>query len=188
MSLDTLAWTLSRGAGLTAFLLLALSVALGLALSLRAASPRWPLALSAEGHRVLTALALAATGLHVALLLVDPLARVSLADALVPFADSEQRLAVALGVITLYVAAFTWATTAARARLGAARWRRLHRLAAAAFWTALAHGLLAGTSSGEPWAVFLYVATAIVVGGLLLARLTAPARRPAPPPGPSAAR
>ncbi len=48
-----------------------------------------------------------------------------------------------------------------RARLGAARWRALHRLAYAGFALAMVHGVLAGTDTGRWWATGLYVAGAL---------------------------
>ncbi len=51
-------WDIARAGGLTAYALLALSVALGLALSLRWQRPQWPRLITNELHDFLTGLAL----------------------------------------------------------------------------------------------------------------------------------
>lgn len=193
MSAGDLEWVLARGAGMTAFVLLSVAVALGLALSLRAASPAWPRVLTTDLHRSVTGLALLMTGLHLAMLFVDADAAMSVLDLLVPFASSYRPLATALGILGLYVLLLTWGSTAMRSRIGQRRWRALHRVAIVAYLAALAHGILAGTDSSTPWAVFVYVLSGLGVGSLLAARMLAsrgraaeapPAPRPAtPPPG-----
>jgi predicted ferric reductase len=182
-----LEWAVARGAGLTAFVLLSVVVALGLALSMRVSSRTWPRVLTTELHRSVTVLALAMTGLHLAMLLVDADAAMSVTDLLVPFASAYRPLATALGILGLYVLLLTWGSTAMRSRIGQRRWRALHRVAIVAYLAALAHGILAGSDSSTPWAVFVYVLSGLAVGVLLAARVLAPRARaaeapPAPPP------
>ena len=61
---ETVAWTVARAGGLTAYVLLTLAVALGLALSLRWQSPRWPRLITNDLHRFLTLLSLAFIAIH----------------------------------------------------------------------------------------------------------------------------
>ena len=176
MSLDHLEWALARGSGMAAFVLLTLVVGLGLALSLRLASDAWPRVLTTAGHRQLTNLALVMTGFHLAMLLVDAEAAMSVADLAIPFASGYRPFATGLGVLGLYVLLVTWVSTLLRARLGQRRWRAAHRVAIAAWVLALLHGLLAGTDTGTPWAVFTYVLCGVTVAMLFAARVAA--RRP----------
>lgn len=74
-------------------------------------------------------------------------------------------------MIALWILAVVWISTALRTRIGEARWRSLHRLAVFAWLAALAHGLMAGTDSGSPWAVFAYTASGVTVVVLLGARI-----------------
>src|SRR5574340_1584585 len=80
-------WNIARTGGFTAYLLLTLSVALGLALSMQLQSPgRWPRLVNSELHNFLTLLALVFTGIHVLAVLVDPFTHFGWYEVLIPFA------------------------------------------------------------------------------------------------------
>jgi predicted ferric reductase len=187
MNWGELDWYIARGGGLTAFALLGLSVVLGLVLSLRVASPRWPRALTNDLHEHLTLLALAFTGVHVVAILVDPAVEFGLADVLVPFASAHEPLWTAAGVIAAELAVALWVSTRFRQRIGYRRWRTLHHAAFAVFGLALLHGLMQGTDTGRVWALAIYVPAAAAVAGLtairvMVSRDASAARRPAAPP------
>jgi sulfoxide reductase heme-binding subunit YedZ len=171
VNLDRVEWAIARGAGLSAFLLLTLSVAVGMALSVRVASARWPRVLTNELHRYLTALALWTTALHLSMLLVDPRSGVGIVDVLVPVASGHESVAVALGILSLDVLLAVWLSTLLRGRLGYRRWRRLHGLAFVAYGGALLHGLLSGTDTGRPWSTLLYAISGVLVAVLAVLRL-----------------
>jgi len=63
---DAVVWDVARAGGLAAYLLLTLSVALGLTLSLRWQRPRWPRLITNEMHSFVTLLTLVFVGVHVA--------------------------------------------------------------------------------------------------------------------------
>jgi predicted ferric reductase len=173
---------------MSAFVLLSVAAGLGLALSLRIASPAWPRAITGDLHRFVTALALGMTGVHLLVLLVDSRSGIDLLDVVIPFVAQERALATGLGTLALIVLVATWVTTLMRARIGQGRWRALHRLAIVSYLAALGHGVLDGTDAGAPWAVFVYLASGVAVAVLLAARIArrraerAPraAARPAP--------
>lgn len=190
--MSTAEWMIGRGSGLAAFLLLSVAVALGLLVSLKMTSPRWPIAVTNEVHRFVSALALWMTGLHLVMLLVDSEAGISLLDTLLPLTSDYRPLATGLGVVALYSVVAVWVSTAMRRRLGHRRWRRLHGLAFVGYAAALAHGFLSGTDSGAGWARALYVTSGVLVAGLVLIRIAQPgtprtdtggrASAPSPPP------
>jgi DMSO/TMAO reductase YedYZ heme-binding membrane subunit len=179
----TTPWILSRAAGVTAYLALALDVIAGLALSTGAFDRVVPRARSLELHRSLSVVALALTGLHTGALLVDRFIRFDVLAVLVPFASSYRAPAVALGVAAAYAALVVHLSFGWRKRLGPKTWRRLHYTSFAAFAAALLHGLLAGSDTGATGMRLLYAATAIAIVALVAIRLTASrvraARRPA---------
>lgn len=181
MSLSDVEWVVARGSGMAAMVLLTAVVALGLALSLRMSSDAWPRVLTTAGHRQLTNVALVMTGLHLAMLMLDADAAMSLADLVIPFASGYRPVAMALGVLGLYVLLVTWLSTLMRARLGQRRWRALHRVAIVAWALAMLHGILGGSDTGTSWAVFTYVLAGLVVGMLLAARIAGSRGRPAAP-------
>ena len=191
MNLQAADWMLARGAGFSAFALLTASVVLGLVLSLRLTSSRWPGIVTNEVHRFATNLALWMTGLHLTMLIVDAKSGFSLGDLLVPFASEYRPVATALGIVGLYAFLAVLISTKLRHRIGYRRWRRLHGIAFVAYGAALLHGILSGTDTSRAWATLVYVASGLLVGGLTVARIvkrpdvTAPAtrsRRPAATP------
>lgn len=178
-----LLWYVARAGGFVAYGLLTASVALGLVASLRLASPRWPRAMTTEIHRFVTMAALSFTALHVLTLVAHPTEGFGIAEVLVPFASDREPLWTALGVIAMELSVAVWLSTRLRARIGYARWRRLHHLAFAAYGAALVHGIAQGTDTGTPWARLVYIGSMGLVGGLLAVRILGTHRSPAEPAG-----
>lgn len=164
-------WLIARATGMAAMVLLSASMVLGLMMSLRVTSPRWPRGLINAMHQNATTWALVTIAAHVAALLADSAAGVGVTQVLVPFTSAASTLGVGLGVLSLYAVALVWLTTRMRSRLGTARWRMLHRAAFAGFALAMFHGVLAGSDIGRPWATAAYVTAAVAVGGLAAWRL-----------------
>ena len=179
MNLERLEWFVARGAGFTAFGLLTAAVVTGLALSLRLTSPRWPAIVTKEVHRTLTTLSLWMLGLHLTMLVVDSQSGISAVGAVLPFRAEYRPWATSLGIVAMYTILAVIVSTRLRAWIGHRRWRSLHYLAFLAYGAALLHGLLAGTDTGATWASLVYIASAALVGSLVVARIVGPRRQPA---------
>ncbi len=159
-----LPWTLSRAAGIVAYLLLAGSTLLGLSISTRLLD-RWASrAVVFALHEYLSWLALAATGLHVVLLLQDSHSGFTPLSLLIPGLAPYAPLAMALGTVSLYLAVAITVSFRLRARIGQRAWRLLHYSAFALFALATAHGVMAGSSTGASAMQWLY----LVSGGAVL--------------------
>jgi methionine sulfoxide reductase heme-binding subunit len=173
-------WLASRSAGIVAYLLLSAAVMVGLAMALRLAPPRARAAVRL-GHERIALLALGAIAAHGVLLLGDPWLHPSVTDLAVPFTMSYRPLWTGIGILAADVAAALSLTFYARARIGARRWRRAHRLIPAAWGLAAVHVVGAGTDAGALWlqAVLALTIAACVV--LVAARALAPGPAPAPP-------
>jgi sulfoxide reductase heme-binding subunit YedZ len=180
MNMQAFDWAVARGAGFSAFVLLTASVVLGLVLSLRLTSPRWPAIVTNDVHRFITNLALWMTGLHLMMLLLDSQSGFSLGELLIPFAGEYRPVATSLGILALYAVLAVMITTKLRHRMGYRRWRQLHGLGFVAYGAALLHGILAGTDSGAGWATLVYVASGLAVAGLTTARILRRPGRPSP--------
>jgi sulfoxide reductase heme-binding subunit YedZ len=165
-------WLTSRAAGIVAAVLVSASVVLGLAMAARVLPPRARMRLR-EVHERVGVAGLAALGLHGALLLPDPWLRPGLAGILVPFASPYRPLWTGLGVIAGYLAVGLGASFYVRRRLGAGRWRRLHRLTPLVYPLVVAHVLGAGTDGGSAWLEVVVLAPAAAIA-VLLARRWAP--------------
>ena len=79
---------------------------------------------------------------------------------------------------------------ALKRRIGQKNWRRLHWATYATFAMGTAHGLMAGSDSGQPWALALYLgavgSVAFATGWRALVK-AGPPPRPKPAPRPQAA-
>jgi predicted ferric reductase len=154
--------------------LVTLSVVLGLVLSMRWQGNRWPRQITNELHGFVTLLSLVFIGVHVAAVWLDPYLGLGWQEVFVPFASHYRPIWSALGIVALYLALAVWITTQLRARIGHTWWRRLHLLAFGVFGFSCVHGITAGTDTATPWAIGIYTASILLVGGLLQFRLLVP--------------
>jgi sulfoxide reductase heme-binding subunit YedZ len=160
-------WITSRAAGGAALLVASASVALGLMMSSkrRAANKRDLRAI----HEALSLTALAMVALHGLALLGDAFLNPGLAGIAIPFAGTYRPVWTGLGIIAGYGLAALGLSYYFRDRIGAARWRRLHRLTAVFWLLAIGHTIGAGSDAAEWW--FLAVSAAMVVPAALLLAL-----------------
>jgi len=174
-------WYVSRATGITAWVLLALSVVWGLLLSTSVlkswSAPKWLLDL----HRFMGGLALLFTGLHLAALVADSYVHFGPADLLVPLASPYKTWPVAGGVLALYTLVAVEVTSLAMARLPRRWWKRIHLTSFACYWLATVHTITAGTDASSPWLWWTttLVSAAIVFLTLYRALADADAMRPA---------
>ena len=167
--MNQLFWYTARAGGIVAWALLAASVIWGLWLSGRVrplgARPAWILDL----HRFLGGLATIFVGVHVGSILLDSYTTFGLSDVLVPFASSWHPVAVAWGVVALYVLLAVELTSLARHRLPFRVWRTLHVASLPLFVLATVHYVAAGTDASNGISLgSIGVATALVL--MLFAR------------------
>ena len=164
-------WYLARASGLVAWGLVTATVVWGLAVSghVLAGRPRpaWMLDL----HRHLGGLSLAFVGVHLAALAADGYVRFGPAELLVPLASAWHPVAVAWGVLGLYLLVAVQATSLLARRLSKRTWRSVHRIAVAVYLLATVHALAAGSDAGSPAARWFAVGSLALVAFLLTFRL-----------------
>ena len=182
-----LSWYVARSAGLVAWTLLTASMLWGLVLSTKAAiagrrpRPAWTLDL----HRYLGGLATTFTAVHVGAVVADSYVHFGLASVLVPFASTWHPVAVAWGVVSMYLLAAVELTSLARRHLSRRIWRTIHLAAFPLYLSATAHAVSAGTDA-RTWLSVLAAAAGVgVVAGLTALRLS-PSPTPTRTPGASA--
>lgn len=168
---DPLTWEIARVGGLLGYALLTASVALGMALSLKVRSTRWPRFVTNELHRFVTLLALVFVGIHSLAVWIDPFTAFGPAEVLVPFVSHYRPLWIGLGIVAAYLMVAIWLSERIRPRIGYVWWRRFHGLSFAAFALATLHGLASGSDSRTPWAMLLYAGSLLLVTILLALRL-----------------
>lgn len=157
-------WITSRAAGGAALLLASASVTVGLMMSARhSASNKRDLR---SIHEALSLTTLAMVVIHGVSLLGDSYLNPGLTGIVVPFVGFYRPLWTALGIVAGYGLAILGLTYYMRNRIGASRWRRLHRLTALFWIAAIAHTVGAGSDAAQPW--FLAISAALVLPAALL--------------------
>ena len=151
-------WFASRAVGIVALIALAVSVALGLAMSGRLTRrPGLPPQLR-HFHESLTLVTLGLIAAHGGLLLFDSWLRPGLAGITLPFALGYRPLFTGMGIIAGWLAAILGLGFYVRKRIGVRTWRFMHRFTVVAYLLALGHVLGSGTDAGSPWMIALLTA------------------------------
>lgn len=154
---DPTFWILARASGLTAYVLLTLSILAGLTVKSRPFRRAVRAASVVDVHRFLTVLALGAVAIHAGALVLDSTVHIRLGALLVPGLSTYRPLWTGLGVAAAELAVVIWISFPLRKRIGMRAWRSLHFATYGVFALATAHGLMGGTDSSRPWAFHLYV-------------------------------
>ncbi len=161
---DPTLWYLTRAAALSAYILLAVTVDVGILRSIASllrVRVSWALD---ELHQFVALLAAGFVALHLLCLLLDPFLNFTPANLLLPLAQPFKTVSVDLGVLGLYALAIVLVSSWLRRSISFRTWRGLHYVSFALFALVTIHGLFAGSDSGLAWTHALYLgATATVV-------------------------
>ena len=185
MKTDPTFWLLARASGMTAYILLTASVLAGLVLKTRPFRSLKP-AQVIDIHRFLSILGLGALALHGITLVLDEAVAIPIVALFVPGASPYKPLWVGIGVLAAELMVVVYASFSQRKRIGAKNWRRLHYATYLVFALATVHGLVAGTDTGRPWVLGVYVVATGSVLGATAFRALSP-KPPAPVRAPRAA-
>src|ERR1700722_11474392 len=156
-------WYATRATGVTALVLLTITVALGIAGVSRLESRQWPRVITAGLHKNLSLLVVAFVVVHVLTTVLDSFVSISITAAVIPFSSGYRTFWLGLGAIAFDLILALWIPSLLRGRLSYRAWRGIHLLAYVSWPVALWHGLGTGTDSKLPW--------------LLAGRRVRPARR-----------
>jgi DMSO/TMAO reductase YedYZ heme-binding membrane subunit len=140
-------WYVARSSGIVAWVLIVATIVWGLLLATkvlgRRPGPAWLLSL----HRYLGALTVAFVGVHVGAVLLDTYTDFGITDVLVPFTGSWHPMAVAWGIVGMYLLAAIEVTSLLRHRMSKRAWHMVHLLSYFLFATTTVHMLSAGTDA-----------------------------------------
>jgi sulfoxide reductase heme-binding subunit YedZ len=176
---DPTFWLLARATGIVAYVLLTVSVLAGLLVKSRPFGTKIKPAVAVDMHRTLVLLSLTALAGHGLALVLDHTVEIALLDLLVPGTAPYRPFWTGLGVLAGELMLIVYLSFGLRKRIGVRNWRRLHWTTYGAFAGATAHGLMAGTDSGAPWALAMYFGA---VGAVVAASAW---RALVPPPTPA---
>ena len=152
-----LPWHVARTGGIVAWALVAGSVIWGLALSTRALGRRPRPAWLYDLHRFLGGLAVAFTAVHVLAVVADSYVDFSLVNVLVPLTGDWHPLAVAWGIVGLYLLLAVELTSLAMSRLPRRLWRKVHMASFAVFLATSVQFLVAVALAGGAVALLAVV-------------------------------
>jgi methionine sulfoxide reductase heme-binding subunit len=171
----SLEWMLIRGSGVAAFALLSAATIWGLLVSSKLLGKLVKAKPLTWFHESLGIGALIATVVHVVVLSIHDFLDFSWAEILVPGLSDWRPLAVALGVVSMYGLVVVAGSFYVKRWIGQKLWRSIHFASFGVFVSSLVHGMWAGTDTGSPFMIGLYLGSALVVFALLAHRLTATA-------------
>jgi len=164
-------WYLSRASGIVAWSLLAASVIWGLFLATRVfdrtPSPKW----FTDLHRFLGGTAVVFVAIHVGTILSDSYVHFGAADVLVPFASKWHPVAVAWGIVAMWLLTAVEISSLAMRFLPRRAWHAIHLSSYAVFVSATVHAVAAGPDTRTQQFELALSAIIAVIGLLTLVRV-----------------
>jgi predicted ferric reductase len=165
------AWYAARSAGIVAWSTATASILWGLALSTRLVRRRGVPAWLLDLHRFLGALTLVAVATHVIALVADSFLYFGWREILVPFASTWRPVAVAWGVVAMYLLIAIEVTSWMMHRLPRRWWHRVHITSFVVFVTSTVHAFQSGTDAMNLLVQWLALTGTTLVVFLVVLRL-----------------
>jgi len=164
-------WALGRGNGIVALAFMTFSVALGIGTRSGrplVALPRFGIA---DVHRFVALAGTLLVVLHMALLFMDPYAKLKLIDFVVPFLGAYRPVWQGLGTVAVDLLLVVVLTSLLRHRLGLRAFRTVHWATYLLWPIAMAHALGNGTDVAHIWFMAFAGVCALVVAASVIWRL-----------------
>ncbi|HEX7555608.1 MAG TPA: hypothetical protein VF338_03210, partial [Leptolinea sp.] len=167
-------WYLSRGSAVVGYVLLWVSMMLGLLMTNKM-SRYWPGAPAAyDLHEYVSLLGLGFVLFHALILMGDTYIKLNLLQILLPFGSINYRpVGVALGQFGFYMWVILNATFDIRKKIGNKTWRLIHFASFVSFFFAMLHGITSGTDTSAWWMQLIYWISAFSTLFLTLYRIVA---------------
>jgi sulfoxide reductase heme-binding subunit YedZ len=160
-------WYITRSAGITAYILLWLSTAWGLAVSSKILDRILHRSFTYDFHQYISLLAIGFIFLHVIVLMLDRYLPFSLVQILVPFTSSYRPVWIGIGIIGFYLTLLVSVTFYMRTIIGQKTFRTIHVLSLVAYLGTTIHGFFAGTDTPLITVAGMYVITFLIIVFLL---------------------
>jgi predicted ferric reductase len=170
---DQAFWALGRGTGITALAFLTISVGLGIATRSGRPLLALPRFAVADVHRFAALAGTLLVVLHMALLFLDPYAKLRFVDFVVPFLGAYQPLWQGLGTLAFDLLIVVVVTSLLRHRVGVRAFRAVHWVTYVLWPIALAHALGNGTDAYRVWFLAFAGCCALTVAAAVVWRLRA---------------
>jgi sulfoxide reductase heme-binding subunit YedZ len=169
--LQYLWWLVSRASGIVALVLISLSVVFGLAMAAKALRRPSLKRAVMRLHEHLALTALAAIAVHGLALLGDQWLKPGWRGITIPFALSYRPGFTGAGIIAGYLTLLLGPSFYLRRRIGARRWRALHRGTVIVWVLSAVHALGAGSDSNTLWLRIVVLSPIPAIAYLVVLRL-----------------
>lgn len=166
-------WYLGRAGGFVAFVLLLVSMVLGIAISSRIFDGLLARGWFFELHKFVSLFLLAAILFHALIMLPDPYANYTVDELLVPFRSHIMPEATAVGILSLYGLALVSLSFYLTKWIGQPTWRKIHYLTFLAYVSGAVHALWAGTDSDLLGVRYFYLASGVALVFFVFYRILA---------------
>jgi methionine sulfoxide reductase heme-binding subunit len=164
-------WLVSRASGILALVLISLSVLMGLAMAAKVLHRPGLKRVLVRLHEHIALVALLAIALHGLALLGDHWLKPGWRGITVPFAMSYRPQFTGLGVLAGYLAVLVGPSFYLRRRIGAGRWRTLHRATTVVWALSVVHTIGAGSDGSKLWLRVIVLGTGVPIVYLLVVRV-----------------
>lgn len=172
-------WYASRASGIVLWLLVAVAVMWGLAVSSRLVRRRGIPAWMLDLHKHLGTLTVVFTVVHLASLWADSFVEFGWRELFVPMASTWRPGAVAWGIVALYCLVLVQGSSLFMRRLPRKVWHAVHMFSVPLFVTGTAHGILAGADWHNRLVQWGFVIVSVNIVWLATFRVLVPAKDPA---------
>ena len=176
-SVDYVWWLVSDASGIVALSLISLSVVMGLAMAARVLKGPNVRRASARLHEHIALAALASIAAHGLALLGDHWLKPGWRGITIPFALAYRPGFTGIGIIAGYVAVLLGPSFYVRRRIGARRWRKLHRGIVVVWILSAIHALGAGSDASKLWLQVVVLIPVAPIVYLLVVRTLGPDNR-----------
>lgn len=160
-------WYMIRATGTVAYLLLYLSVIIGLYSQVQKKRKK-KVASTLILHESLSNWAFTMVYGHLGFLLIDSYFSFKWVELLIPFKTDYKPFPMALGIFSLYFLILTIVTSKLRKKIGYQKWRKLHSLNPILYGLVTIHGLLIGSDFQGMVIAVVNLVPFIIIGAMLL--------------------
>jgi sulfoxide reductase heme-binding subunit YedZ len=186
--IQDLPWLISRASAIIAMTLISASVAMGLLIAAKLTKRPALKRAIVRLHEHVALVALAAIAVHGLALLGDSWLKPGWPGITIPFWLPYRPGFTGIGIIGGYLALLLGPSFYLRRRIGARRWRKLHRLTVIVWVSSAVHALGAGSDGKQVWLRAVVLLPAVPIAYLLAVRTAAGSRTAAHRPVASASR
>jgi methionine sulfoxide reductase heme-binding subunit len=163
-------WYAARASGVAAYVVLTITISIGISMGGKAQSSRWPRFATEDVHRFGGLLVGSLIGVHVLSIAVDSFLPFSIGQLVIPFTATYRVLWTGLGIFAAELLLALAITNHYRKRMPHRFWRSAHYLNFVVWTAASLHAVFSGTDRSAWWLALIFAVSIGTVLALLVWR------------------